>query len=211
MSRTWTKIPKSRYDEMLGVLPPAVQTGAGFLLGEPRDHAGSGGEPRFAAFVEHVVSGKPARHYESSEPLTVDEFRAISAAEVAREAASYFRLTAKDTRALLVEMFPACIQPQGAPKLPLKIGIDKDIRAAAPQIGGKALWIALQDYTGGKTYQRALVAGAARIGLDGQPAGVVTEQEAAHARHRLRRRPKAPGAPRPARRHPQPQAAVHPR
>ena len=44
---------------------------------------------------------------------------------------------------------------------------------------------ALGRYCQADRYRRALQAGAPRIDLQGQPAGVVTEKEAAHARNAL--------------------------
>lgn len=44
----WKRIDESRYWDMLGALPPAVQTGLGFLLGEAW------------TFKNCSVSGKPS-------------------------------------------------------------------------------------------------------------------------------------------------------
>lgn len=69
MKQTWKRVSQDRYWEMLGILPPAVQTGSGFLVGEPMDHANDTGRPRYAAFVE-----KGGRFYEGVTPMTVAEF-----------------------------------------------------------------------------------------------------------------------------------------
>lgn len=66
----WKQTTEERYDEMLGVLPPALWLGHGFLVGEPFDHDRMG-RPRFAAFV--YIDGK---FYENSDPMTAQEFRA---------------------------------------------------------------------------------------------------------------------------------------
>lgn len=71
--QVWKEVSSERFDEMLGVLPPAVHTGFGFLVGEPWDHNAEG-YPRFAPFLS--VSG---RYYEGSEPITAHEFRALDA------------------------------------------------------------------------------------------------------------------------------------
>ena len=68
----WKITTEERYDEMLGVLPPAAYSLYGFLVGEPMDHDREGW-PRFSAFVE--VEGK---FYESKQPLTAREFKAFS-------------------------------------------------------------------------------------------------------------------------------------
>lgn len=65
----WQHTTAERYDEMLGVLPPALWLAHGFLVGEPWDHDAQG-RPRFAAFV--CVDGQ---HFESSRPMTAAEFR----------------------------------------------------------------------------------------------------------------------------------------
>jgi hypothetical protein len=38
MSSDWKEVPEQRYDEQMGVLPPAIYTTNGFLVGEPHDH-----------------------------------------------------------------------------------------------------------------------------------------------------------------------------
>jgi hypothetical protein len=65
----WKPCTEERYDEMLGILPPALQTGFGFLVGEPYDHNRQG-QPRFAAFI---ICGD--KFYESDTPLTRREFQ----------------------------------------------------------------------------------------------------------------------------------------
>ena len=68
---TWNEITEARYDEMLGMLPPAVHRAHGFLVGEPMDHDGNG-RPRFSAFLTSA-----GRYYEATEPMTVRAFLAI--------------------------------------------------------------------------------------------------------------------------------------
>ena len=78
---TWKKTTKSRYWEMLECLPPAAQTGYGFLVGEPWDH-NADGWPRFEAFIE-TRSGE---FWVSNQPITVPEFRALKVSDI-KEAA----------------------------------------------------------------------------------------------------------------------------
>jgi hypothetical protein len=80
VSEMWKLVSEARYWEMLGCLPPAVQTGAGFLVGEPWRHD-DGGRPMFAPFLE--FGGK---FYEGIDPMTIQQFRAITPA-VLREIA----------------------------------------------------------------------------------------------------------------------------
>ncbi|GAB4071708.1 ProQ/FinO family protein [Ancylobacter sonchi] len=96
------------------------------------------------------------------------------------------RKRAMVVRDILAERFPRCFMPKGEPKLPLKIGIYNDIKAAAPDIGGRRLFLALRDYTTGGTYLAAMREGADRIGLDGWPDGKVSAEQAADAQRRLR-------------------------
>ena len=68
----WIEITEDRYEEMLGVLPPALWLADGFLVGEPMDH-NEHGQPRYSAFLR--FGGK---HYECEQVLTAREFRAVS-------------------------------------------------------------------------------------------------------------------------------------
>ncbi|MBY6239853.1 ProQ/FINO family protein [Methylosinus sp. Sm6] len=101
-------------------------------------------------------------------------------------------------RAILEERFPQAFAPAGAEKKPLKIGMDADILLAMPELTRKGLACALADYTWGPTYCRHVLAGAARVGLDGEPCGHVSDAEAAYAADRMKlftkRQPK-PGQP----------------
>ena len=95
-------------------------------------------------------------------------------------------------RLLLAESFPLCFnweRPQ-----PLKINIHQDLMAAGHD--RQAVRRALGRYCQADRYRRALQAGAPRIDLQGQPAGVVTEKEAAHARNALTPRAARVTAPR---------------
>lgn len=71
---TWNKTTKDTYWEILEILPPAIMTGDGFLVGEPADHRACSvtGDmlPRYEAFLE-----RHGKHYVASTPLTIPEFR----------------------------------------------------------------------------------------------------------------------------------------
>src|SRR5436190_1815481 len=60
------------------------------------------------------------------------------------------------------------------PSAPLKIGIDRDLRARHPEVSWRTLRIALRRHVSSPAYLRLLVAGAPRIALDGSVAGHVT-------------------------------------
>ena len=65
--------------------------------------------------------------------------------------------------------------------MPLKIGIAADILAALPDLSRGVLGTALAAYTKRIMYLQAIVVGADRIDLNGNPAGQVTTAETGHA------------------------------
>ena len=79
---------------------------------------------------------------------------------------------------LLAERYPACFDWEH-PR-PLKIDIHQDLMAAGHD--RIAVRRALGRYCQADRYRRALQTDAPRIDLQGQPAGAVTEREAAYAR-----------------------------
>ena len=81
------------------------------------------------------------------------------------------------TLLILRQRFPAAFARLSARKRrPLKIGIRDDIIAAVPEIDAAEIGRAVRLYTGGRVEH--CVAGAQRIGLGGEPAGIVTADEA---------------------------------
>jgi sRNA-binding protein len=100
---------------------------------------------------------------------------------------SHNRRRAAEVRRILTERFPLAFMPKGASKPPLKVGTYGDVRVAAPDLTSKDVRLALNDYTGGATYLRNVIVGAVRIDLNGESAGTVTEDQAAHAAGRLKR------------------------
>lgn len=91
----------------------------------------------------------------------------------------------------LAERYPACFDWEN-PR-PLKINIHQDWMVAGHD--RIAVQRVLGRYGKADRYRRTLQAGATRIDWQGQPVGVVTEPEAAHARNALTR----PAPPPPAR------------
>lgn len=82
----------------------------------------------------------------------------------------------------LAERFPKCFTVLGCSRRPLKIGVNSDVVAAmAGEMTAAEVGAALKRYVCEIGYQRAMVAGAARIDLQGNPAGTVTESEEAAA------------------------------
>jgi ProP effector len=83
---------------------------------------------------------------------------------------------------LLCERFPKTFARDPAERPPLKRGIDRELVA---RLDGASSRTALKRVLGGYTacpgYRARLIEGAARIDLDGNPAGVVTASEAAYA------------------------------
>lgn len=88
------------------------------------------------------------------------------------------REIAAETRAILVARFPECFMRKGKAKLPLKIGIDRDLAEQCQDIAAAHIRIAMKDYCGGPKYLKAMVEGARRVALDGSDAGFVTADAA---------------------------------
>jgi ProP effector len=97
--------------------------------------------------------------------------------------------------ALFEETFPKAFSVFQRRRKPLKIGIDVDLLKALDGVITPAeLRAAMRYYCGNIGYLHSLRADAPRIGLDGAPAGVVSESEAEHARALLARRARKPAA-----------------
>jgi ProP effector len=94
---------------------------------------------------------------------------------------------AMQMRETLAERFPNCFKGFGQPKLPLKIRIEEDIYGAAPDLDRSDVCNALTDYARGASYHRAMIEGAARVDLSGNPSGVVDAGSVKLAAKRLRR------------------------
>ena len=98
-------------------------------------------------------------------------------------------ITKQDIQAALThlaEAFPQTfVLERSRPHRPLKIGIAADLQARCPALEWRVLKVALAAYTGRVMYLRGLVAGAAHVDLDGDPAGEVTARDAAYAAARL--------------------------
>lgn len=88
-------------------------------------------------------------------------------------------------RRRLVELFPNCFAAHGEPKRPLKRGIIHDIYVRHPELNIELVSVALHDYARGRSYLTAMVTGAIRIDLDGNPIDEVTADAAEVAAKRL--------------------------
>ena len=88
--------------------------------------------------------------------------------------------------ARLAEAFPQTfVLEKYRPHWPLKVGIAADIPARCPAVERRVLSVALSAYARRVMYLRGLVAGAARVDLDGNPAGEVTARDAEYAAAKL--------------------------
>jgi hypothetical protein len=78
---TWTEVSADRFNEMLGVLPPAHHLTFGFLVGEAythrKCHVSKRTLPAYRAYIE-----RGQRYYTCSEPLTIPEFREVLPHEI---------------------------------------------------------------------------------------------------------------------------------
>ena len=92
--------------------------------------------------------------------------------------------------ARLAEAFPQTfVLEKYRPHRPLKVGIAVAIPARCPALEWRVLKVALTAYTGRVMYLRGLVEGAARLDLDGNPAGEVTARDAEYGCGQARRDP----------------------
>jgi len=110
---------------------------------------------------------------------------APSDAEVSRAAWEKKRAAMRAMERRLISEYGAVFDP-AAPK-PLAIGIHRDV-VRATGATGVIVRLVLGAWTSRPAYLAALVAGAARFGLDGSVAGAVTEEQAAIARAAAERR-----------------------
>ena len=82
---TWNKTTQEKYWEMLEVLPPAVMTGLGFLVGEPLTHGTCPVTGKFGALYEAFAQvGK--EFFVANEAMTVAGFKSITAKDVQKAA-----------------------------------------------------------------------------------------------------------------------------
>ena len=77
MPVTWKETTKETYWEMLEVLPPAVMTGLGFLVGEPVDHAACPITGKFGARFE-AYAEVAKKFYVASQPMTIAGFKTLT-------------------------------------------------------------------------------------------------------------------------------------
>lgn len=88
--------------------------------------------------------------------------------------------------ALLSKQYPAAFPPGRTASIPLKIGIHRDVMARHPDLEPTTVknFFAFHAYS--QPYLQATgVAGAARLDLDGNEKGIVTEEHAQAAREAL--------------------------
>jgi ProP effector len=71
---------------------------------------------------------------------------------------------------------------------PLAIGIHKTIMAAHPEIDKGALRMTLQRHTASTKYLKAVASGSVRFGIDGMPAGDITQEQKQQANQCLKER-----------------------
>jgi ProP effector len=77
----------------------------------------------------------------------------------------------------LAELYPRCfVREPWQPQRPIALGIGNQLISAGVITIAETRGLAI--YTRRLTYLRAMVGGAARIGLDGKPAGEVSEEHA---------------------------------
>ena len=83
------------------------------------------------------------------------------------------------TARAVLDLFPKCFVHYEARRRPLKLGIHLDlITALVGAVTPAELCRALRIYVSNKIYRSRLQAGATRINLNGEPAGIVTPEQA---------------------------------
>ncbi|QPK62556.1 ProQ/FinO family protein [Methylomonas sp. LL1] len=84
------------------------------------------------------------------------------------------------TIGLLQKHFPLAFPKKPLPKVPLKIGIHKDLLEHAKALGltPNDIRAAMKKWVKGKRYSECMIEGAARIDLQGKEAGFVSKDEA---------------------------------
>ena len=88
--------------------------------------------------------------------------------------------------ARLAEAFPQTfVLEKYRPHRPLKVGIASAIPARCPALEWRVLSVVLSGYARRLMYLQSLVAGAARVDLDGKAAGEVTARDAEYAAAKL--------------------------
>jgi len=95
-----------------------------------------------------------------------------------REASEARRERAFRMRDTLIERWPNCFKGPEQAKLPLKIGIHRDIKAIAPELSTKDLRTAIRYYVGDYQYRQAMVAGAFALIWTATPLGLWPQMRA---------------------------------
>jgi ProP effector len=93
--------------------------------------------------------------------------------------------------AQLAELYPNCFRQ---PCQPLKIGIHNDVIARHPELRPSLIASALKVYTRSPGYLETLKAGSARIDLEGNPVGTVTDADEEDAKRKIAKATKGAGA-----------------
>jgi ProP effector len=94
----------------------------------------------------------------------------------------------------LQKQYPLAFPKKPLSKVPLKIGIHKDLLEQSETLGisKKELRAAVKKWCRGKRYAECLIAGAARIDLNGNEVGQVSKEEAAQAEQHAKRNANSP-------------------
>lgn len=90
----------------------------------------------------------------------------------------------------LQRQFPKAFPKKPDAKVPLKLGVLEDLQqhAAALQLNADEIKLAVKTWCDGRRYWDCMVEAAARVDLNGEPAGAVTANEAQHAKRMASRR-----------------------
>ncbi len=125
---------------------------------------------------EQVRVDKPKQQFESAKVNEVESTGNI-------KSRSKNRVANQAALKLLMETYPRAFSRTEVK--PLKIGIQEDLMADE-KVAKNKIKRALASYVRSLSYYRSLKAGAARIDLNGEASGEVSESEAEHARGKLK-------------------------
>ena len=173
-------------------------------------------EKRAARHAKHARPARPAKPAEAAKQATVakhanggrtapDAARAAPVQKASAQKASTQRPPAQKSKPVdpvvlsigkLQKRFPKAFPKNPAPKVPLKVGIFKDLLEHSEELGlnEAALRDAIKVWCWGSRYWACVTENAMRLDLNGQDAGQVLPAEAARARGLQAKRQKARNA-----------------
>ena len=152
-----------------------------------------------AASIRHDHRG---RALEAEEATIISSQERTRAAQPAESGMTVARKQIDEVLGILCSRFPNAFFMHEGKRKPLAVGIGRVVEAIlGNEVDRKVLHVVFRFYVNNAAYLRGLTVDAVRVDLDGNAAGVVTADQAAHAQEILAKRVKknvTPPAPKPA-------------